>query len=123
VNSAQKTAPAAPVIFAPAPPQQTIPMATPPANPQSTATPPPVIVATPTAKPAVPEAAPAVKPAPPADVDYAGKSLGLKPIEAPPIPVSAQKEAELKALLAKYMANQISPDEYQKARAAILAEP
>jgi hypothetical protein len=87
------------------------------------ATPPPVIVATPTAKPAAPEAAPVVKPASPADVDYAGKSLGLKQIEAPPVPVSAQKEMELQALLAKYMANQISPDEYQKARAVILAEP
>ena len=35
----------------------------------------------------------------------------------------AQKVAELQALLAKYMANQVTPEEYQKARAAILAEP
>ena len=56
-------------------------------------------------------------------MNYAGKSLGFKPVEAPPPPVSAQKVAELQALLAKYMANQVSPDEYQKQRAAILAEP
>ena len=49
--------------------------------------------------------------------------MGFKPIEAPPLPISAQKEAELQALLAKYMADQVSPDEYQKERAAILAEP
>jgi len=82
------------------------------------ATPPPDLVPMPPAKPA----APAVKPAP-ANVSYAGKSLGFKPVEAPPPPVSAQKEAELQALLARYMANQVSPDEYQKERAAILAEP
>jgi hypothetical protein len=62
-----------------------------------------------------------VKPPPPANANYAGKSLGLKPIVAPTPPVSAQRGAELQALLAKYMANQISPDEYQKERAAILA--
>jgi hypothetical protein len=47
----------------------------------------------------------------------------LKPIDVPPPPVSAKKEAELQALLAKYMADQVTPEEYQKARAAILAEP
>jgi hypothetical protein len=76
----------------------------------------------PAAKPAAPAAAPAVKPAP-ATVSYPGKSLGFKPVEAPPPPVSAQKQTELQALLTKYMANQISPDEYQKERAAILAAP
>jgi hypothetical protein len=75
------------------------------------------------AKPAAPVVAPVVKPPPQADLNYAGKSLGFKPVEAPPPPVSAQKVAELQTLLAKYMANQISPDEYQKVRAAILAEP
>jgi hypothetical protein len=91
-------------------------------NQQAVATPQPPVVATPPAKPAAPAAAPAVKP-PPADSGYAGKSLGFKPVEAPTPPVSAQKVAELQALLAKYMANQVSPDEYQKERAAILAEP
>ncbi len=49
--------------------------------------------------------------------------LGLKPIEAPPLPISADKQARLQALLAKYKADQISPEEYQKQRAEILAEP
>jgi hypothetical protein len=75
------------------------------------------------AKPAAPAVAPVVKPVPQPDLNYAGKSLGFKPVEAPPPPVSEQKVAKLQALLAKYMANQIAPDEYQKERAAILAEP
>ena len=75
------------------------------------------------AKPAAPAAAPVVKPLPQADLNYAGKSLGFKPVEAPPPPISEQKVAKLQALLARYMANQISPDEYQKERATILAEP
>jgi hypothetical protein len=67
----------------------------------------------------------ATPPAPPrpANVNYPGKDLGLKPIEVPPPPVSADKEAQLQALLAIYMADKISPEEYQKQRAAILAEP
>ena len=73
--------------------------------------------------PAVPAVTPAAKQQPPANASYAGKALGFQPIEAPLPPVSAQKQAALQALLARYMANQISPDEYQKERAAILAGP
>jgi hypothetical protein len=89
-------------------------------NSQPTAAlmPPPVVVATPPAKPDAPVASPI-----PANAGNTGVAMGFKPIEAPPLPVSAQKEAELQALLAKYMADQVSPDEYQKERAAILAEP
>jgi hypothetical protein len=58
-----------------------------------------------------------------ADVSYPGKDLGLKPIEAPSMPVSADIEAQLQELNAKYMANQISPEEYHKRRAEILAKP
>lgn len=65
----------------------------------------------------------APSPLPPANVNYPGKALGLKPIEAPAPPVSADKEAQLQALLAKYMADQVTPEEYQQQRAAILAEP
>ena len=54
---------------------------------------------------------------------YPGKELGLKPIEAPPLPITAAQEAQLQALLAKYKANQITPEEYQKQRAEILAQP
>jgi hypothetical protein len=56
-------------------------------------------------------------------VNYPGKELGLKPIEAPAPPISADKQAQLQALLAKYMADQVSPEEYQQQRAAILAQP
>ncbi len=74
--------------------------------------------------PPVAPVAPAAKPAaPPANGNYIGKSLGFQPIEAPPAPVSAQKQAALQSLLSRYMANQISPEEYQKERAAILAGP
>ena len=81
-----------------------------------------VTVAAP-AKPVAPVAAPVVKPPPPAKANYPGKALGFPPVEAPPPPVSAQQQADLQALLARYMANQISPEEYQKERAAILARP
>jgi hypothetical protein len=68
---------------------------------------------------------PAVVP-PPAqtgDVNYAGKDIGMKPIEAPALPISASKEEQLQALLAKYKADQITPEEYHNQRAAILAQP
>ncbi len=70
----------------------------------------------------MPAVAPVVKP-PPANANYPGKSLGFAPIVAPPPPVSAQQQTELQALLMRYEANQISPEEYQKERAAILAGP
>jgi len=54
---------------------------------------------------------------------YTGKELGLKPIESPLLPVSAAQQAQLQALLAKYKANQITPEEYHKQRAEILAQP
>ena len=50
------------------------------------------------------------------------KVLGLKAIEPPLVPVSASQEAQLLDLLAKYKANQISPQEYHKQRAEILAQ-
>jgi len=66
-----------------------------------------------------------VKPveAQPAVVTYPGKNLGLNPIPAPTLPISAAKQEKLEALLAKYKADQISPEEYHVQRAAILAEP
>jgi hypothetical protein len=84
---------------------------------------PPAKPVKPPVKPVKPPAAPVVKPPPPTDTGYAGKSLGLPPYVPPPPPVSAKKEAELHALLAKYMADQMTPDEYQKARSAVMAEP
>jgi hypothetical protein len=58
-----------------------------------------------------------------ADVNYAGKDLGMKPIVAPALPIATSKADRLQSLLAKYKADQISPEEYHKQRSAILAEP
>ena len=102
------------------------PLSNPPQfNQQPAATPPPKVTAAPPAKPAALAVAPPVKPPPPSppNVNYPGRTLGFPPVEAPPPPVSAQQQADLQALLGKYMANQISPEEYQKERAAILAKP
>ena len=55
--------------------------------------------------------------------EYPGKEFGFKPIEPPPLPYSAAKQEQLDDLLTKYKADQISSEEYQKQRAAILAAP
>ena len=73
-------------------------------------------------------ATPKVKPgviSPPNQINaiFPGKELGLKPIETPLLPISAAKEAQLQALLAKYKADQITPEEYHRRRAEILAQP
>jgi hypothetical protein len=65
----------------------------------------------------------APQPAKAADANFTGKDLGMKPIAAPALPIAASKEDRLQALLGKYKADQISPEEYHKQRAAILAEP
>jgi hypothetical protein len=76
------------------------------------------------AMPATPKVKPGVISSPgQINTNFPGKELGLKPIVAPPLPVSASKAAQLQALLAKYKADQITPDEYQKQRAEILAQP
>jgi hypothetical protein len=54
---------------------------------------------------------------------YTGKELGLKPINSPLLPVSATQQTQLQALLAKYKASQITPEEYYQQRAEILAQP
>jgi hypothetical protein len=45
------------------------------------------------------------------------------PIVAPGLPISMTKEQRLQALLARYKADQITPEQYHTQRAAILAEP
>jgi hypothetical protein len=45
------------------------------------------------------------------------------PINAPALPISTTKGQRLQALLALYKADQITPEQYQKQRAAILAGP
>ena len=52
-----------------------------------------------------------------------GKELGLKAIEAPYVPITAAQEEQLQDLLAKYKANEVTPAEYHKRRAEILAQP
>jgi hypothetical protein len=59
----------------------------------------------------------------PPNSNYAGKKLGLEPIEAPPLPISEAKQAQLQSLLIQYKANVITPEQYQTARAKILADP
>jgi len=56
-------------------------------------------------------------------VQQPGTEIGMKPVAAPPLPISASKQDRLAALLQKYQADQITPDEYHSQRAAILAEP
>ena len=53
----------------------------------------------------------------------AKKSSTTTPIEAPPLPISADKEQRLQELLKKYKAEQLTPEEYHKERSKILAEP
>ena len=57
------------------------------------------------------------------NASFPGKELGLKPIVAPPLPISPMQQAQLQALLEKYDANVITPEQYQTERAKILAEP
>ena len=125
-----ETSPPAVAEIQPAPvaPVQAPVVATPPPAENAVAIPAPtvpVVVAAPTPKPAVPETKPVVVTTPekPASVNYPGKELGLNPIEVPSLPISADKQARLQALLAKYKADQITPEEYFKQREEILAEP
>ncbi|HEV2691333.1 MAG TPA: hypothetical protein VG347_00395 [Verrucomicrobiae bacterium] len=66
-----------------------------------------------------PAPAPVVTPAPAVKTVMASTPIGM----APPLPISADKQQKLSDLLAKYKMDQVTPDEYQKQRAAILAEP
>ena len=96
-------APAAPVEAAPAAPTVEA------AAPAATA---PIVIVSETNAPAA-SAPAAVSSTIPAPV----------PIVAPALPISMTKEARLQALLAKYKADQITPEQYHTQRAAIIAEP
>lgn len=84
----------------------------------------PVVVAPAPAQPVAPEVQPvAPAPAKPGTPSSFANAPGFTPIVAPPLPISAAKQQQLDALLVKYQADQISPEEYHTQRAAILAEP
>ena len=61
--------------------------------------------------------------APAAGENYPGKELKPEPIEAPPLPISSVKQAQLQDLLAKYKADLIPAGQYQAERTKILADP
>ncbi|MGB7770049.1 MAG: hypothetical protein WBN22_14535 [Verrucomicrobiia bacterium] len=110
-------------LFAPVPPPSgSIPAAMAPEEnmPPSTTSAVPTAVQTPA--PAAAQAIPMESPQT-ANAIYPGKELGLKPITAPPLPISPMQQAQLQALLDKYDANIITPEQYQAARTKILAEP
>ena len=50
------------------------------------------------------------------------RALGLQPIVAPPLPISTDQQAQLRALLEKYDAGTITPVQYQAQRAKILGQ-
>jgi hypothetical protein len=58
-----------------------------------------------------PSPGPGITPSPAAD----------QPVTAPPLPISEGQQQQLQALLQQYVANQISPAQYQVERAKILA--
>jgi len=103
-------------LFAPVPP----PSGSGPEGMMSQATQPSTNVQTPP-PPVAPQKSTFTAP-PPNAASNAGKELGLKPIVAPALPISSTQQAELQALLEKYDANAITPEQYQAERAKILAE-
>lgn len=50
-------------------------------------------------------------------------TTALKPITAPALPINMTKAGKLEWLLSQYKADQITPEQYHKQRAEILAEP
>jgi hypothetical protein len=51
------------------------------------------------------------------------KGATFKRLETPPVLISSDKTQRLEQLLRKYKADEITPSEYQKERAKVLAEP
>ncbi len=98
--------------------------ATPPVNPAAVPAPKTQPVAVTPVKP-VPSTVKPEAMTPPSQINanFPGKELGLQPIQAPPLPISAAKEAQLQGLLQRYKTDQITPEQYHTERAKILAEP
>jgi hypothetical protein len=74
--------------------------------------------------PATPDSARVVKnippPSPPSKTPKTTTLADLPKLEAPALPISAEKKQRLDALLSRYKADQITPDQYQTERAKIL---
>jgi hypothetical protein len=51
------------------------------------------------------------------------RPIRFQPIDAPPVPFSADKQTRLAELLRKYQADELTPEQYHEARAKIVAEP
>jgi hypothetical protein len=51
------------------------------------------------------------------------RAMHYEPMTAPDLPISADKAQRLQALLQKYKADQLTPEQYHAERAKILAEP
>jgi hypothetical protein len=64
---------------------------------------------------------PAYQTAPPMTPATTPGAVGDQPVAAPPLPVSDSQQQQLQALLQQYVANQITPAQYQAGRAKILA--
>jgi hypothetical protein len=67
--------------------------------------------------PAAPGSAPGARPT------TVSRPQPFTPIQGPPPAVSAAKQQRLDELLRRYMADEITPEQYQEQRAKILAEP
>ena len=69
-------------------------------------------------------AVPPIRPVPPARKHPVVKGETQFPaIEAPALPITAEKQQRLNELLRKYRADEVSPEQYHAERAKILAEP
>ncbi len=64
------------------------------------------------------------QPPPPAEAKARKKTslATLPPMAGPALPISAEKQQQLQALLQRYKADQITPEQYQAERAKILGE-
>ena len=130
-------APSVPEVAAPAAPAQPAPPAAPAAPPAPAAAAPTVEAGFADAPP--PSDTPEIERARAAlhqkmtqlDVQWPGaaarvarpQEFSFKSIEPPPSPLSGSKDARLAGLLQRYKSDEISPEDYHKQRAAILAEP
>lgn len=71
-----------------------------------------------------PQPRPTPQPAKPAKkVKTAAATAPATVLEAPALPISADKHQRLQELLRKYQADQITPEQYHLQRAKVLAEP